>query len=307
MDKQKYIMIGTKTITKEIFRNVLRPLNNYYFLPTGGFWSAPYNEYTISPWFDYLIDNNDSYLSEKNIKSASIFTLKDEAKILTIDNYETLKDIIEKYPSYHHLLNYYTDQTNKELSINYELLSKDYDGIYVNYKNFEYSKETIIFKEWDVNTLLLFNLDVIDEYISANIKFYLPGSLSYYSLEEEEKHTIQEESICHKEIVKYVEMIFNEYVIKRNKYYNYDDYFTYLIKCVKKCIKLTEKNKNKKANTIKDILEEQGINTTNHLIIRNICINALSNYLRENVKMEQNLSKTKKRESKEYKIEENKK
>lgn len=304
MNKQKYIMIGTKTITKEIFRNVLRPLNNYYFLPTGGFWSASYNEYTISPWFDYLIDNHDAY-SEKDIKSTSIFTLKDDAKILTINNYETLKDIIKKYPSYHHLLNFYKEQTNSELSINYELLSKDYDGIYVNYKNFEYSRDTIIFKDWDVNTLLLFNLDAIEDYISANIKFYLPGSLSYYSLEEEEKRTIQEESVYHKEIVKYVEIIFNEYLIKRKQYCNYDDYFTYLIKCVKKCINLTEKNKNKEANTIKDILEEQEIYTTTNLIIRNICINTLSNYLRNNAQREQNIPKTKIKEKKEYKIEEN--
>ena len=304
MDKQKYIMVGTKIITKEIFRNVLRPLNNYYFLPSGGFWSAPYNEYSISPWFDYLIDNRSTY-PEKDINSASIFTLKDNAKILTIDNYETLKDIIEKYPSYHHLLNFYKEQTNKELSINYELLSKDYDGIYVNYKNFEYSRDTIIFNHWDVNTLLLFNLDVIDNYTSANIKFYLPGSLSYYSLEEEQEQIIKDETIYHKEIVKYVEMIFNEYIIKKKYFYNYDDYFSYLIQCTKKCIKLTKKNKNKKANTIKDILEEQGINVTAYLIIRNICIDTLSNYLRDNAQREQNLPKTKIKEKKEYKIEEN--
>jgi len=299
-------MIGTKTITKEIFRNVLRPLNNYYFLPTGGFWSAPYNEYTISPWFDYLIDNRSTYL-EKNINSASIFALKDNAKILTIDNYETLKDIIEKYPSYHHLLNFYKEQTNSELSINYELVSKDYDGIYINYKKFEYKNDTIIFKDWDVNTLLLFNLDAIEDYTSANIKFYLPGSLSYYSLEEEEKHTIQEESIYHKKISKYVEMIFNEYIIKKKYFYDYNNYFTYLIECVKKCIKLAEKSKRKEAYIIKDMLKEEGINATTNLIIQRICINTLSNYLRDNAYKENNLPKTKIKEKKEYKIEEIKK
>lgn len=306
MDKQKYITIGTKTITKEIFRNILRPLNNYYFLPTGGFWAAPYNKYTISPWFDYLIDNRDSYL-EKRINNASIFTLKDDAKILTIDNYETLKKIIEKYPSYHHLLNYYKNQNSNELSINYELLSKDYDGIYVNYKNFEYSRDTIIFKEWDVNTLLLFNLEAIDNYTSAHIKFYLPGSLSYYGLEKEREHTIEEETHYHKEISKYAEMIFNEYINKRNNFYNYDNYFSYLITCTKKCIKLTEKNKNKEAHLIKDLLINQGINTTSYLIIRNICINALSNYLRDNANKEQKLSKVKIKSTKEYNIDENQK
>lgn len=303
MDKQKYIMIGTKTITKELFRDVLRPLNNYYFLPTGGFWSAPYNEYTISPWLDYLRDNRSTY-PEKDINSASIFTLKDNAKILTIDNYETLKKIIEKYPSYHHLLNYYTNQADKELSINYELLSKDYDGIFVNYNNFEYKRDTIIFNEWDVNTLLLFNLDAIDNYTSAYIKFYLPGSLSYYGLEEGQEHIIEEETPYHKEISKYAEMVFNEYVIKKRTFYNYDNYFSYLIKCTKKCIQLTEKSRIKEASSVKDLLTEKGINTTNHLIIRNICINTLSSYLSDNVQIEQNLPKTKIKKIREYPIEE---
>ncbi len=306
MNNQKYITIGTKTITKELFRNVLRPLNNYYFLPTGGFWSSPYDEYNISPWFDYLIDNKSDY-PEKNLNSASIFTLKDDTKILTIDNYERLKEIIEEYPSYHHILNFYKEQTSKELSINYELLSKDYDGIYVNYKRFEYSRDTIIFNKWDVNTLLLFNLDAIDTYTSATIKFYLPGSLSYYSLEEEQNHTIEKESNYHEEISQYAEMIFNEFANKKGIFYDYNDYFSYLIECTKKCINQTLKRKEKIAKIIKESLKEQEINATIDLIIQRICINALSNYLRDNAHKEKKLSKVKVKKEIEYKVVENRK
>ena len=37
MINKKYIMVGAPTITKELFRNVLRPLDNYSFIPNGGF------------------------------------------------------------------------------------------------------------------------------------------------------------------------------------------------------------------------------------------------------------------------------
>ena len=133
MSKQKYIMIGTKTISKEIFRNVLRPIDNMNFLPNGGFWSCEYNDLYISDWFKHLIQTE--YLIEyKDINSALIFTLKDNAKILTINSYEDLQSVISRYPSYHHRLNFCEEITDYQESINYELLSKDYDGIFVNYK-----------------------------------------------------------------------------------------------------------------------------------------------------------------------------
>ena len=67
MGKKEYITIGIKTITKELFRNVLRPLDNQTFRPDGGLWASDYRPYTISPWLQYLI-NNQEYYSHKDIK-----------------------------------------------------------------------------------------------------------------------------------------------------------------------------------------------------------------------------------------------
>jgi len=302
MEKQKYITIGTKTITKELFRNVLRPLNNYDFLPTGGFWASPYSFCNISQWFDYLIDNRDAY-PDKNICDASIFTLKDSAKILTIDNYETVKEIIKKYPSYHHLLNFYCEPTQEKLSFNYELLSKNYDGIYVNYENFVFNKNTRIFDKWDVNTLLLFNLDAIDKSTSAHIKYHLPNSLFYYSLVEEQEYSIEKESIYHKEIVLFIQELFNNLAKQKNLFNDYDEYFRYLIECTKKCIEIGIIDKEKEANKIRELLKEKNIETTNYIIIRNICANTLSNYLRDNVSIEEKLPKTRVKKCSKYSIE----
>ena len=40
MKENEYIMVGAPIITREVFRSVLRPLNNYGFKPSGGFWSS---------------------------------------------------------------------------------------------------------------------------------------------------------------------------------------------------------------------------------------------------------------------------
>ena len=83
--------IGTETISSNIFRKILRPLNNYTFKPTGGLWAAEFNKYIISDWYEYMI-TKDSYLQTlKSFKVAAIFTLKDDAKILTIDSCNQIK------------------------------------------------------------------------------------------------------------------------------------------------------------------------------------------------------------------------
>ena len=102
--KKQYVTVGTETISSNIFRKILRPLNNYTFKPTGGLWAAEFNKYIISDWYEYMI-TKDSYLQTlKSFKVAAIFTLKDDAKILTIDSCNQIKELAKKYPSYHHIL-----------------------------------------------------------------------------------------------------------------------------------------------------------------------------------------------------------
>ncbi len=303
MGKKEYITIGIKTITKELFRNVLRPLDNQTFRPDGGLWASDYRPYTISPWLQYLI-NNQEYYSHKDINNATIFELKKEANILTINDHVTLKNIIEKYPSYHHSLNYlYGDKS----SINFELLSRDYDGLYLNYINLYIYDMTRIFRGWNVNTLLLFNLDMIDNCKSVKIDFYSSNTLEYPYIKETNKYLISEESTYHKRLLIFIKELFNKLVSEKRIFNDYDEYFTYLIECTNRCIKITMENKEKEANEIRKILKENDIQVSNYIIIRNIVADTLSNYLRDNVQIEQNLPKTKIKKTREYPIEEQKK
>ena len=56
MQKKQYITIGNPIISKDLFRNILRPLDNFSFKPTGGLWASEFisNFNKISPWYDYL-------------------------------------------------------------------------------------------------------------------------------------------------------------------------------------------------------------------------------------------------------------
>lgn len=304
MDKKRYITIGTKTITKEIFKSILRPINNYDYLPLGGFWSCEYSPLNISDWFDYVIDSGDS-IEDKNMQEAVIFTLKDNARILVINNYDDLKNVISKYPSYHHLLNYYKEITSREESINFELLSKDYDGIFINYNNLSNPNNTLVFSKWSVNTLLLFNLDVIDSYTKADINFYLPGSYYYYSLKEEPNiYHIEEESIYHKNIYNFAKTVFNQLANTKNNFNNYDEYFTHLINCTKQTIEITIINKGEIATIIKENLKKENIFVMEEDIINNIAISILSNYLKSNVELEKTLPKTSEYKIRNYPIKE---
>ena len=109
MHTEKYIMIGTPVITKELFRKVLRPLNTYGLKPSGGFWASKhlYNDYLISPWFSYLTKDATSIARYKDLNNSVIFSLKENSKILTINDINQVPELCKKYPSYHHILGYH--------------------------------------------------------------------------------------------------------------------------------------------------------------------------------------------------------
>ena len=184
MNEKKYIMVGAPIITKEIFRNVLRPLNNHELKISGGFWASEYISEIcdISDWFTYLRANRE-IAERKNLNISTIFTLKDSAKILVIDKPEQIEELAKKYPSYHHRLGYYEDGINKGLTFDYEKLSQEYDGIYVNLSKLGFKNTITTFEKWCVNSLLLFNIDCIKEYQRAPIIFDIKNSYSTYNKE----------------------------------------------------------------------------------------------------------------------------
>lgn len=308
MTDKTYIMIGAPIITKEIFRNILRPLNNCLSKPSGGFWSSKYisNIYSISDWFTYLLDA-DSIARYKNLNDSVIFTLKEDAKILTIQNYNDVLKLIEKYPSYHQILSYYGEITPYNTDIDFEALSKDYDGVYAEVNNFLYSSSTNIFNNWSVNTLLLFNLDCIKEYHSVPIIFDIddPYSIPYIDTDRiSTAKQVPKESTYHLELSKIAGSMYEE-LMQKFRNYSFEDYDEYLSTVIDKasiCIDHLLVSEEEKVKEIPSLLREQHMLVDSSQVVRNIVLNYLANYLNKDRIRNTNLPKSKIKTWKSYSI-----
>lgn len=311
MKEKEYISIGNPIITKDIFRNILRPLDNYGYKPTGGLWSSEFiSNLGICPWYDYLLDARGiaSYISQhKNLETASIFTLKKEANILILDTEEQILQLADKYPSYHHILNHYEEITPANTIFDFEEISKKYDGIYVNTYNLMYKYKTRVFNTWSINTLLLFNLDCIKEYKTAKINVNFEELDPFPYIDNKNISTpkqIKETSIHYIKLFNYVQDLFNELI---KKYLippisDYDDYLTKIINCANKVLEIAETSKEKEILIIKNNLEKEGLNINKIIIIRNIVLNYLSNYLFQEKEYIQELKPSKIKKIKHYNI-----
>ena len=281
---KEYVTIGTKNIAEDIFRKILRPLDINFYKPNGGLWSSEFISriYCISEWHDYLLYEDQETASYKNINAGAIFTLKNNAKILNIDSEEKIIELSQKYPSWHYILTHYD---NPELNIiDFETLSKDYDGVEVSINKLGYNKPGLTFNSWSVNTLLLFNLNCIEKYQSIDIEVSLFNydKRPYISKISNPKQVLNH-SEYYEEVYNYITIIFNK-ILKATNYQktNYQEYFNYLINCTEKCIDLALNMQKPNINIINTRLKDNDIQISNETLIRNIAYNYLSEYLAKN-------------------------
>lgn len=296
MMNKKYIMIGAPIISKELFRNVLRPLDNYSFIPNGGFWASEYIDNTeISAWNKYL-QQRQEIAEAKDTCQSTIFTLKDDAKILTIENANDILELSKKYPSYHHILSCIENLNFSKTTFDFEMLSKDYAGIYVNYKNIYKENKNFTFDNWEVNTLLLFNLDCIKEYQKAPIT----NEYGYSYIKKHEISNpihIEEESYEHKILSQLSNAIYIELMEIYNTY-NFEDYTEYFKKVMetsRKVINIMLEQESPKIKSIRVYLQSQGMQIEDTRIITNIVQNNITNYLINDIQRIKSLPKTKER------------
>ena len=294
---KEYVTIGTKNIAEDIFRKILRPLDINFYKPNGGLWSSEFISriYCISEWHDYLLYEDQETASYKNINAGAIFTLKNNAKILNIDREEKIIELSQKYPSWHYILTHYD---NPELNIiDFETLSKDYDGVEVSINKLGYNKPGLTFNSWSVNTLLLFNLNCIEKYQSIDIEVSLFNydKRPYISKISNPKQVLNH-SEYYEEVYNYITIIFNK-ILKATNYQktNYQEYFNYLINCTEKCIDLALNMQKPNINIINTRLKDNDIQISNETLIRNIAYNYLSEYLAKNKEEEKKFIKTLKR------------
>lgn len=291
---KEYVTIGTKNIAEDIFRKILRPLDINFYKPNGGLWSSEFISriYCISEWHDYLLYEDQETASYKNINAGAIFTLKNNAKILNIDSEEKIIELSQKYPSWHYILTHYD---NPELNIiDFETLSKDYDGVEVSINKLGYNKPGLTFNSWSVNTLLLFNLNCIEKYQSVDIEVSLFNydKRPYISKISNPKQVLNH-SEYYEEVYNYITIIFNK-ILKATNYQktNYQEYFNYLINCTEKCIDLALSMQKPNINIINTRLKDNDIQISNETLIRNIAYNYLSEYLAKSKEEEKKFIKT---------------
>lgn len=309
MNNNKFIMVGAPIISKELFRSILRPLNNYSFKPSGGFWACKHinNISNISEWFTHLMYDANSIALYKNLNQSTIFALKDSAKILTIDSSEQILELAKKYPSYHHILGYHSEINDSNTMFDFEILAQDYDGVYINFDYFNNQLKTKVFDSIRVNSLFLFNLNCIKEYQTALITYDIDKMYSIpYIKEENISHikTIEEESNEHYILSQLSKELFQDLI---NKYCNYtfqsyDEYLSTITQTTGKVISLIDKNESKTVNSIVELLETKEMNVKKELIIQNIVLNCLSGYIKDDAERIKNLPKSKIKSPKSYSI-----
>ena len=186
-----YLTVGTNKISIDLFQNIE---NKSGPKPYGGIWATPHNEqYTgYNEWVDFLCVN--SYLLYyKNSNDpynlpACFITLKEEAKIFEISKKEDLEYLKQTFP--------YNGW------IDFEKLSQQYDGIYLNFKKLKNILDKDLLEQilpYVVNSLVLFNPYCIKYYQKAKVSIERIGNATNSLLEytitiDEKKETIKEPS-----------------------------------------------------------------------------------------------------------------
>ena len=114
----------------------------------------------------------------------------------------------------------------------------------------------------------------------------------------------KDNSICYIELSKYIQNIFNEllptYLVP--PIINYDDYITKVINCAKKVLEIAEITKEKEISIIRDNLKNKGLTIDKKIIIRNLVLNYLSNYLYKEKESIKKLEPSKIKKTKYYSI-----
>lgn len=306
MKDKEYIMIGSPIITREIFRNVLRPLNNYSHKPSGGFWACELisNIGNISNWLTYLQDA-DSIARYKDINKSTIFTLKENSKILVLDSKDKIIELSKKYPSYHYILGFKDELADENTIFDFEKISQCYDGIYVNLDRMDYNTVVTLFDNWCVSTLLLFNLDCIKEYKTAPIIFDIDNPYSFPYIKPstiKETQKVEKESYEHQVISKRTEELYSDLISTYINYpfKDYDEYLTVITKNVSTVMKIIADSEETRINKIVKFLDSKGMFVRREHIIQNFVLDYIAKYLVQDEERIKTLSRSKIKEAKRY-------
>lgn len=174
----KYLTVGTREIKRQLFKEIEDVDGS--IKPRGGLWLTEYNELhrNYNDWVDFLIYNPVVFFYKSRnynmwAQPCSLVTLKEDANIFYLQSKENLDYLIRNYP--------------RQNSFSYQDICHIYDGIFVDM--FKLIREIDDYQlcrqicKFDVNTLVLFNLDCID-YYQPGIVMIKPFDYEYGDCEE---------------------------------------------------------------------------------------------------------------------------
>lgn len=157
---KKYVHYSRRGVNK-FDRNMFIPVKNEPMRnkPSGCFWGSPVD--TDMNW-EHWCKNNDFATSSLREENKIVFTLTEDAKVLTIKSVNDLKDL-PKLKTLMGMEKFYT-------YLDFEEISKSYDAIELLLSeeeiDFSNHKITGLYYElygWDCDTILVMNPDVIIE------------------------------------------------------------------------------------------------------------------------------------------------
>lgn len=162
----EYLTVGTEEIRVDEFRQIKDTNLRGSIKPSGGLWFTRFNKNfpCYNDWVDYMIRHR--YILFYKSKGDNPFcqpclvvSLRDDALIYNLDSINGYNELLDKY--------YLNDKM-----FSFEKLSCDYDGIYVDVFSLsrDLSSDTMnLFSSFGVNSLILFNTNVIRDYQAGKV------------------------------------------------------------------------------------------------------------------------------------------
>ena len=217
-----YLTIGTDHLLEEYRQKIMDSNVKCNLKPLGGLWLTKYDDKypNYSSWMDYLLENiHIMYYKNKQtdlfLQKGVLVTLNNNAKIFELKDRESLA----------YLINNYQDNEGR---ISYEKLSRDYDGIDVSvYKIYDANdlRTKMFLANYGVDSLVLFNLDVIESYRKVQIEiepFDLEEKNSEYYYEikiDDEVHYINEVSKDYDNLLGNIVLELHDYILNKKEEY----------------------------------------------------------------------------------------
>lgn len=163
-----YITYGFAVDTKEKFRSLVNSGFHYEVFrqtnkPLGGLWGSPTD--SDFGWKDFC--KREEFGTEK-LETYTLWKVKDNADIYVINSAEDLTSLLDVY-------GYLEDPRYRKYLVDYNKMSRDYDGIFLTDKGnwechsyIEYKNGFTDLNAWDCESIVVWNPNVIEIIETSN-------------------------------------------------------------------------------------------------------------------------------------------